>query len=88
MNTHRTKFIDYDARRNPKTTRYCVCCQKDIKPGSKFRLVYVGEGMEAIHPEDVQTYLSSPVKSSIDIGPFELGMTCAKKLGLEWTIKG
>lgn len=82
----RTKFIDFDARRNPKTTTYCVCCQKDIKDGQKHRLVFVGEGMEAIHPDDIGAYSEQANKSSILIGPFPMGLACAKKLGLEWTI--
>lgn len=82
----RTRFIDFDSRRNPKTSFYCVCCQKDVKPGQRHRLVYVGEGMEAIHPEDVAEYVANPDKSSINIGPFPMGLTCSKKLGLEWTV--
>lgn len=84
--TIRTKFIKFDARRNPKTMNWCVCCQKDIKLNQKHRFVFVGEGMEAIHPEDVATYNAQPKKSSIEIGPFRIGLACAKKLGLEWTI--
>lgn len=82
----RTKFIEFDARRDPKTDFYCICCQKDLKIGQKHRLVYVGEGMNAIHPDDVQEYLNQKVKSSLDIGPWKMGFGCAKKLGLEWTL--
>lgn len=28
----RTVFLDYDARRTPKTKRFCVKCQKDSEP--------------------------------------------------------
>lgn len=85
MPTIRTKFIDFDSRREPKTKHYCVACQKDLK--GLHRFVYVGEGMEAIHPDDVSSYLSDPTRSSIGIGPFPIGMDCAKRLGLEWSIK-
>lgn len=84
-NAIRTKFIDFDARREPKTDRWCVCCQKDLKPDAPVRKVYVGESMQAIHPADLKAYLDAP-PSSIDIGPHLIGMNCARKLGLEWTV--
>lgn len=83
--TLRTKFIDFDARRDPKTATYCVCCQKDIKADQKHRLVYVGDSMHAIHPDDVEAYRATLTKQ-INLGPWPMGLTCAKKLGLEWTI--
>lgn len=83
----RTKFIDFDARRDPKTNRYCVCCQKDLKEGQPHRVVFVGEAMHAIHPDDIEQYLALPIgqRSSIQIGAELMGMACAKKLGIEFT---
>jgi hypothetical protein len=84
METLRTKFIDYDARRKSKTDYYyCVCCQKDLKPGAKVRWVHcINGGLFALHPEDEKRYVYEPAS---DMGCFPLGMDCARKLGLEWT---
>jgi len=35
------RFIDYDARRKPRTKRFCVKCQKDLDPAKLVRRVYV-----------------------------------------------
>ncbi len=32
--TIRAIFLDFDARPEPKTNRFCAKCQRDIKPGS------------------------------------------------------
>ena len=42
----RKQFIDYDARRKPRTKRFCVKCQKDLSPGKHVRRVYVTRDME------------------------------------------
>jgi len=80
---YRLKFLDYDARREPKTNHSCVMCQKDIKPGSPFRMVYIVgvSGTQVLHPDDVASYKGETQR-------FPLGMGCARKLGLEWTAKG
>lgn len=77
----RYKFVDYDARRQPKTDRWCSKCQKDLKPGQPFRNVYLDDQMCAIHPED----LTDRGVIESDYGWKLLGMDCAKMLGLEWT---
>lgn len=76
----RTAFIDYDARREPRTSRYCVCCQKDLKSTPLARMVYIKEFPFAIHPEDVDT-------SDASIGTALIGSDCAKKIGIEFTMK-
>ncbi len=48
----RLKFIDFDARRDPKTERWCIMCQRDLKRGSGYRYVNVVEFMQAVHPDD------------------------------------
>jgi hypothetical protein len=80
--TIRTKFIDYDARRNPKTNRSCVMCQKDIRPNEKCRRVFVTQDMEALHPKDLSRYVPKPS----DPGWLLIGNKCAKILGLEWSV--
>lgn len=78
----RTKFIDYDARPNPKTRRFCCKCQKDLREGMVVRHVYVDDQMQAIHPDDI----ASRSSTESDYGWLLLGMDCAKSLGLEWSV--
>lgn len=78
----RTRFIDYDARRKPKTALSCVACQRDLNPARPYRWVHcVDEGPFALHPEDEKNY----TPDAGDLGWFPIGMDCAKRLGLEWT---
>lgn len=82
MSNLRTKFVDYDARRDPKTNHFCVACQKDLKPGVPYREVHlVNGGPFALHPEDEPKYESD----SGEMGMWPIGNDCARKLGLEWT---
>lgn len=78
----RTKFIDYDARRTPKTERYCVKCQKDLSLGKLVRLVFVTWDMHAVHPDDM---VDHPPHVD-DLGWLPIGMVCAQVIGLEWSI--
>lgn len=71
----RTIFLDYDARHEPKTNRFCVKCQKDIKRLSPARIVRVN-GAVVIHPQDVEPGIGED---------FLVGMDCARKLGLQWS---
>ncbi len=75
----RTKFIDYNARREPKTGHWCFMCQRDLKIGQPYRLVSVVDGCLAVHPDGPQPSMDNL------FGVFALGMECAKKLGLEWS---
>jgi hypothetical protein len=77
----RVKFIEFDARRDPKTDWHCCCCQKDLKPGHRLRHVYLTNQMEAVHPADLPARTPEPG----DLGWHLLGMDCARKLGLEWS---
>ncbi|TXH08620.1 MAG: hypothetical protein E6R03_17890 [Hyphomicrobiaceae bacterium] len=83
MEAIRTKFIDYDARREPKTDFWCICCQKDIKPGAAHRLVKIVDFPDAIHPDDYDRAIS---QHGTDVVTHPIGMDCARKLGLEWTV--
>lgn len=82
---YRTKELDYDARRKPKTDRSCVRCQKDIKPSSPTRSIHVVDGGAWIlHPEDEASYAAQGPHND-DCGSFEVGMDCARIIGMEWT---
>jgi hypothetical protein len=70
----RKEFIDYDARRKPRTKRFCVKCQKDLDPAKLVRRVYV-------HPDDIGRYQPSDG----DLGWWLIGNDCARILGMEWT---
>jgi hypothetical protein len=78
----RKEFIDYDARRKPRTKRSCGRCQKDLDPSRSVRRVYVTRDMEAVHPDDLGRYLPS----DCDFGWLLIGNDCARILGMEWTL--
>lgn len=78
----REAIFDYDARRRPRTKRCCTKCQRDILEGSPVRWIHiVSGGATVLHPEDEQRYQSD----GGDMGFFEVGMECARIIGLEWT---
>ena len=77
----RTVFIDYDARPRPKTSLWCVKCQKDLKPDRPNRLAYVTGEMEAVHCDDLPEYVRQPS----DFGFLAIGSDCARRVGLEFT---
>jgi hypothetical protein len=80
----RTKpWDDYDARRDPKTTHFCARCQKDIKPGQPVRWVHlINGGMTLLHPASEADYVSD----AGELGSHPVGLDCARKLGLEWSV--
>lgn len=57
-------YIDPDFRRNPKTSRYCCCCQKDIK-GSALSVQTDSDGFNLVEHGG---------------RPALLGKDCARKL--------
>ena len=78
----RTKFIDYDARRTPKTDFSCIVCQRDLNPKSKkIRWVHCVDEIMALHPNDETLY----VPDAGDRGWFPVGPDCVQVIGLEWT---
>jgi hypothetical protein len=77
----RKEFIDYDARRKPRSVRFCVKCQKDLDP-KPVRRVYVTADMVAVHPDDFRQY----VPTAGDFGWLLIGNDCARILGTEWTL--
>lgn len=93
-NTPRIAFIDFDARRTPKTDRWCIMCQRDLKPSAKarrVRVIDIGGGPYSIHPEDEATFdalggrLPDHPDEQRDLGQQLIGLDCARKHGLEWT---
>jgi hypothetical protein len=87
MPTYRVAYLDSDTRRSPKTDRYCVRCQKDIKPGAATRMVHVVDGgVNILHPEDENIYLKVGNQRG-DCGMHLVGLDCARQLGMEFTWK-
>lgn len=83
---YRTTKIDCDAGPRPKTDRYCVKCQRDIKPDSPARVIHLIDdgGLFALHPADEALYVAGNRRG--DLGATLLGMDCAKTIGLEWSV--
>jgi hypothetical protein len=82
MKSPRTKFLDYDARRTPKTDFCCVMCQRDLDPTDrKVRWVHLVDDVFVLHPADESLYTAD----ARDRGAFPIGPDCAKKLGRAWT---
>jgi hypothetical protein len=78
----RTKFLDYDAQRTPKTPFSCVMCQRDLDPQDrKVHWVHLVDDVLVLHPAD-ESHYTPDVQ---DRGMFPIGPDCAKKLGVEWT---
>jgi hypothetical protein len=93
MSKFRTKFIDPDYRRDPKTERFCVRCQKDLKPGQPFRVIHLVDGGPfALHRDDEAAYQAQSAaapggQDAGELGCFPVGMDCARKIGLEFTLE-
>lgn len=81
MTAIRRRFVDFDARREPKTTCWCCWCQRDLDPATEHLAAYLDGDMHAIHPED----LSTRGVMADDCGWLLIGRDCANKLGLEFT---
>ncbi len=75
--------IDPDYRTEPKTKVYCARCQKDLKEGQPRRILCLIEsGMSVLHPLDQVRY----VEAGLPVEHHPVGMDCARKIGLEWSI--
>lgn len=84
---YRTAYIDCDNRRDPKTDKFCVRCNRDLEPSQDHGLVHLVDGGPfALHPEDEEIYSKSGNDRS-DLGMFFIGLDCAKKIGLEFVRK-
>lgn len=86
----RTKWMDPDFRRDPKTSRYCILCGRDLKEGQPHRRVmFELDRYEAVHQDDWEI-AAKDIRSRRNVTGdpviIELvGMDCARKLGLEYT---
>lgn len=75
---------DPDYRRQPKTSYFCINCQKDIDETKPHRFVHVIEGGDYfLHPEDESLYQFG---CASDCGCHPIGNDCAKRLGLQWSV--
>lgn len=79
MSEPRTLFIDPDFRRTPKTKVFCCVCQRDLRPKAARRFVFLqSDGWHTIeHPQD---------QHSENVVRHAVGLDCARKLGLEWSV--
>lgn len=72
-----------DYRREPRTSRYCAHCQKDIKAGSPAREVQiVHDGAAILHPDDWDNWNNAYTDGR---GRHLIGADCARRIGLEWS---
>lgn len=82
--TIRTKWMDPDFRPRPKTHIWCRICMRDLKPGSKRRMVLFEENhFEAVHRDDWAAARALPGVWNLE----PIGMDCARRLGLEWSME-
>lgn len=70
----RSVFLDYDTRREPRTTRFCVRCQRDIGIDHPARIIRVLDEL-VLHPDDAGTCGEE----------FLIGLDCAHQIGLEYS---
>ena len=92
--TARTEFIDFDARRDPKTGYYCPMCQKDIQPDSdhvEVRLILIDNRAQphALHADDellVDLGVLRLPPGAEDEGRRPMGRDCARRMGKGWTM--
>lgn len=67
----------------PKTDRFCARCQKDIRPATPARAIHlIAGGSTILHPEDESLY----TPDGGDLGAHLLGMDCARRIGMEWSV--
>ena len=90
MANYRTKWIDPDFRRPPKTKYFCVRCERDLNPNKPVRYIaYELDTQSAVHSEDWEI-AGIDIKSrravhldAFVVGP--VGMDCAKRIGIDYT---
>lgn len=85
-----TKFIDFDARRDPKTPHWCIMCQRDLDPATEnreVRLILIDNRSQphALHVDDEALFdLGVLLTDGEDGGRMPIGRDCARKLGKQW----
>ena len=81
--TPRTKWVDPDFRRDPKTERYCVVCQRDIAPDRPaFGVMWLWDACAVVHPDDWHMIPAEDVGESVHMSL--VGPRCRRKIGGEW----
>jgi hypothetical protein len=79
----RTKNVDPDFRRDPKTERYCVVCQRDIAPERPaHEVMWLWDESAVVHPDDWHLIPAEDIGGSVHMGL--VGPRCRRKLGAEW----
>lgn len=87
-----TTFIDFDARRDPKTKTWCIMCQKDLDPEATKTEVRLIMKDSAAAPyalraaDEILFNLGVLTTDGQDYGRHAIGSDCAKKLGKEWVL--
>lgn len=86
LNGIRTTFLDYDARREPKTDEYCIRCQRDLKQGQRrFHVHLVSGGTRVLHPADETLYEArGGLADPGEMGWHPIGADCARLIGMEF----
>lgn len=82
----RSKWVDPDFRRDPKTDLYCFVCQRDIKKGFRYLGHAIMGATEVVHPDDRQI-ADRELPSEDNLGLLPVGSDCAKRVGLEWFVE-
>jgi len=86
----RTAFIDFDARRDPRTAHWCIMCQRDLDPATEnreVRLILIDNRAQphALHVEDEALFdLGVLQTDGEDGGRVPIGRDCARRLGKDW----
>lgn len=63
--------------------RQCARCLRVLRDNQKARVIHIVDGGSSIlHPDDEALYKSD----GADLGAHLLGMDCARKIGLEWSV--
>lgn len=84
----RSEFLDFDARREPKTDLFCVKCQRDLNPRRVYRLVWMPKEWQPFtyHPDDVvDGHVEDADEGRIAVVAHPIGPDCAEAHGMEWT---
>lgn len=77
----KTKPLDFDARREPQTDRFCIKCQRDLRTLSGARMIHLVGFAEALHPESETEFIGQVE----DQGWWLVGPECVRMIGIEWT---
>lgn len=79
----RTRPLDPDFRRTPKTDCFCALCQKDIKGEPRYYAHFVYGCAEAVHPDD-RDIANASVAPGDNYGILPVGTDCARTIGLDF----